>query len=412
MSSPVFPTAPATPLLSVVIPFYNRFPWLERAVTSLCAAPHENVELLLVDDASTEAGLKEALCALRAQKPDLVYLRQPENGGQHNARLRGLEEATGKWVFFMDSDDALFSPEALPQLETFLARQPQKDHADCVLLTVCNHTDGVDRQSDRLLPEIELAEREVWPTDTVIDAAMHWLTRYGALWTWIYRREFLLRDPIGRLSQRYGEDGAMSQHYLLRAGQIGLFRSPFYLRFLDAPNRQCNRENIHRTFTAPEFFAGLEKFPEHRARMSPAKAHFMTTGFINCVNACLSSLGPEDFLRLPPVCLTELATAIAPETLQQFGERHFQLGALDVAQNTFSWLLANEPENPLPAVWLAFIATRQDNLAAARDFIELARQRAPHDHDFHTGLGALFLEQGFPGLARLCYENAVSGKVR
>jgi glycosyltransferase involved in cell wall biosynthesis len=411
MSIPASSTAPAVPFLSVIIPFYNRFPWLERAVESLCALPCENVELLLVDDASTEAELEEALRALRARKPDLVYLRQPENDGQHNARLRGLEEATGEWVFFMDSDDALFSPEALPRLEAFLARQPQKDHVDCVLLTVCSHTIGNAGRQDLLLPETELAEREVWPADMVIDAAMHWLTHYGALWNWVYRREFLLRDPIGRMSQRFGEDGAMANHYLFRAGQIGLFRSPFYLRFLDAPDRQCNPENILRTFTDPKFFAGLGRLPENRAHAaSPVKARFMTKGFINCMNACLSILEPEDFLRLPPVCLTELAAYIAPETLQQFGERYFQHEVLKAALNIFSWLLVNEPENPQPPIWLAFIAVRQNNLAEARDFIELARQRAPHDHDFHMTLGTLFLEQGFPGLARLCYENAAAGK--
>lgn len=89
-----------TPSISVVIPAYNRKEAALRAVNSVLAQSEKNVEVLLVDDGSTD-GTKEAF----AQPPERVrYLLKP-NGGASSARNVGLRRARGEWIALLDSDD-------------------------------------------------------------------------------------------------------------------------------------------------------------------------------------------------------------------------------------------------------------------------------------------------------------------
>ncbi len=90
------------PLVSVVLPTYNRAAFLPRAIGSVLAQTHRNLELIVADDGSTDnteavvAGIGDAR---------VRYLRCPRNGGAAYARNRGLEQARGELIAFQDSDD-------------------------------------------------------------------------------------------------------------------------------------------------------------------------------------------------------------------------------------------------------------------------------------------------------------------
>lgn len=92
-----------TPLISVVIPVYNIEEYLERCVASVCAQTYTNLEILLVDDGSTDNSGK--LCDSLAQKDNRIRVFHKPNGGSSSARNLGIESATGEFVGFVDSDD-------------------------------------------------------------------------------------------------------------------------------------------------------------------------------------------------------------------------------------------------------------------------------------------------------------------
>jgi glycosyltransferase involved in cell wall biosynthesis len=101
--------------VSVVIPVYNRTAELRRAVRSVLAQSYADLELLVVDDASTD-DITGALDDIT--DPRLRLIRKPVNQGAAAARNTGIQAATGRWVAFLDSDD-----EWLPQkLELQLRR--------------------------------------------------------------------------------------------------------------------------------------------------------------------------------------------------------------------------------------------------------------------------------------------------
>jgi len=99
--------------ISFIIPFYNTGKFLERCVESVYASalPADDVEVILVDDGSTDASADAArtLCARHAS----TQLLQKANGGAASARNFGLAAATGDYVWWVDSDDYLLSDQLL-----------------------------------------------------------------------------------------------------------------------------------------------------------------------------------------------------------------------------------------------------------------------------------------------------------
>lgn len=91
-----------TELVSVVLPTHNRAGTIERAVRSVLAQSHEELELIVVDDASDD-GTHAALA--RVRDPRMRVLRNPQRLGVSASRNRGAGEARGRWIAFQDSDD-------------------------------------------------------------------------------------------------------------------------------------------------------------------------------------------------------------------------------------------------------------------------------------------------------------------
>lgn len=91
------------PLISVIIPVYNIMDCLERCVASVCAQTYENLEILLVDDGSTDG--TGGLCDELAGKDARIRVFHKPNGGSSSARNYGIERARGEYLGFVDSDD-------------------------------------------------------------------------------------------------------------------------------------------------------------------------------------------------------------------------------------------------------------------------------------------------------------------
>ena len=92
---------------SVIIPVYNAAGTLDRCLSSLLNQPHENAEILLINDGSTDESGQ--ICLRYAQAHVCVHYFEKENGGVSSARNLGLEKATGEYILFVDSDDYVTS---------------------------------------------------------------------------------------------------------------------------------------------------------------------------------------------------------------------------------------------------------------------------------------------------------------
>lgn len=103
-------------LVSTVIPVYNRPAMLREAVTSVLAQTWRPIEIIIVDDGSTDDTLQVA-DALRQQHPDEIRVIAQRNAGPGRARQTGLEAAQGEFVQFLDSDDLLLPEKFSMQVQ-------------------------------------------------------------------------------------------------------------------------------------------------------------------------------------------------------------------------------------------------------------------------------------------------------
>lgn len=120
-----------TPRFSIVVPVHDGAPWIGEAIASVRRQTRPDWELIVVDDGSSDA---TAELVARETEPRLRLLRQ-DNAGQLAARRRGLTEATGDLVVFLDADDRL-RPDALDRFARGFARRPDAlvAYGDRVLL--------------------------------------------------------------------------------------------------------------------------------------------------------------------------------------------------------------------------------------------------------------------------------------
>ena len=110
-------------LISIIVPAYNIQPYLSRCLESLCRQTYSNLEVIVVDDGSTD-GTGNLLDAWAAQDTRIIALHQP-NSGVTRARLSGLKYAAGNYIGFVDGDDI-----AEPDMFEMLFSDAKTYHAD------------------------------------------------------------------------------------------------------------------------------------------------------------------------------------------------------------------------------------------------------------------------------------------
>jgi glycosyltransferase involved in cell wall biosynthesis len=125
MSSPAKPQVPPSPLVSVILPTFNRLQYLPDAIASIVGQTLEDWELLIADDGS-DAQTKAYLQTLE-DPPRIRLIHLPHTGKPAVVRNAALREAKGEFVAFMDSDDVWLPNKLMTQITSLRAR------ADCGL---------------------------------------------------------------------------------------------------------------------------------------------------------------------------------------------------------------------------------------------------------------------------------------
>ena len=91
------------PLVSVIVPIYNSGKYLDKCIDSIVNQTYKNLEIILVDDGSTDNAPE--ICDEWAKKDERIKVIHQENGGVSKARNVGLDNVTGEYISFVDSDD-------------------------------------------------------------------------------------------------------------------------------------------------------------------------------------------------------------------------------------------------------------------------------------------------------------------
>ncbi|MBR4456598.1 MAG: glycosyltransferase family 2 protein [Solobacterium sp.] len=176
--------------VSVIVPVYNVAPYLKRCIESLLDQTMKEIELILVDDGSTDGS--EAICDEYAERnPGICVIHTP-NQGLASARNTGIDAAESEYIMFADSDD---------YVEPDFCRIPYecavKNHADLVIFGY-SRTGFKDHKQPFTHEEGWLADRQA-----------QYLLHHGmacVAWNKLYRRSLFetIRYPEGRVYEDFG----------------------------------------------------------------------------------------------------------------------------------------------------------------------------------------------------------------
>lgn len=147
-------------LVSIVVPAYNVSEYLDYCVQSLIAQTYDNIEILLVNDGSTDQ--TGDICDAYAEKDSRIHVLHKSNGGVSSARNMGIENAKGQFIMFVDGDDWLNSDAVELLLNRIL--ETKADICFCNSYykdedTVCVAT-TFDTE-DSVVPAIDIAKRHL-----------------------------------------------------------------------------------------------------------------------------------------------------------------------------------------------------------------------------------------------------------
>ena len=92
-----------TEKITVIVPVYNVEHYLDKCLDSVIKQTYKNIEIIVVNDGSTDNSGE--ICQEYAQKDNRIVYIEKENGGLSDARNAGLDQMTGSYVTFVDSDD-------------------------------------------------------------------------------------------------------------------------------------------------------------------------------------------------------------------------------------------------------------------------------------------------------------------
>ena len=176
-------------LVSVIIPIYNVELYLDRCIKSVVDQSYEKIEIILVDDGSTD--LCPQICDDWAEKDKKIRVIHKENGGLSDARNVGIETAQGAYLAFVDSDDVID-----PDFIELLLKTAYEQNADIV---EC----GVQKFSAEYCFVKSEVSRKIFSPEEAMEELINDGDIRQYVWNKLYRRETVgdIRFPVGKLNE-------------------------------------------------------------------------------------------------------------------------------------------------------------------------------------------------------------------
>lgn len=200
--------------ISIVVPVHNTEKYLRKCVASIQAQTYKNIEIILVENASTDNSL--ALCHEIAKEDDRINVIHLEVGDPSIARNEGIKASTGEFLGFIDSDDTI-EPDMYEQMINLAI----KEELDIVF---CDFVKKYDYRSDRYIFE-NSGKITVAPAKEILK--LNFKDKITQSQCTLLSRKEIFSD-IHFPENRFYEDTATTWKLLLKAQKAGHIARPFY----------------------------------------------------------------------------------------------------------------------------------------------------------------------------------------
>ena len=291
--------------ISVIVPLYNGEDYIARTVEALVGQSHQNLEIVLVDDGSTDAS-GEICRALAREHGNILFYRTPEgtpNGGPGNARNLGLSLATGEYIAFCDSDD-------LPESDMYatLCTYLEQADADVALCDIYSQRDGrrfgLPWEDGTVLEQKAVREELIVsmvgnPTDDDTRVPL-----WGSVCRGLYKKELIQEHDISFPTEyHFAEDLVFSLRYLARCRRAVICDKALYFYTCNENSIMNSHRNYqenmlsHRLCLVKDVLSAIQDLPN----AGELERRFLVTQrcyYHECVgNACRRKKGAVKKLR-------------------------------------------------------------------------------------------------------------------
>ena len=203
--------------ISIIIPVYNISAYLDSAIESVVHQTHKNVEIILVDDGSTDGS--SLICDTWTTRDKRVKCIHQQNAGVSVARNTGFECSTGEYILFADGDDVLAPNMCQVLLESILINNSDASY--------CGFFNVFENKTETIAPQ-----KKILQGSEIQHALVTELSFFTAIWNKLFRREVLQNSEgefIGFPQGIYvGEDALWLARVLKNAKTVSAVPCPLY----------------------------------------------------------------------------------------------------------------------------------------------------------------------------------------
>lgn len=212
-------------LVSIIVPVYNVQQWLNKCIDSLISQSYKNIEVLLINDGSTDRSGE--ICDEYSRTDSRIKVIHISNNGQSVARNKGLHISKGEYVLFIDSDDYLCDREIIKKFVNIL----NNSKCDFIYTSYCRFNDGNENEITEILP-INLTNKDIENklgknilADLITKSSFH-----HAPYLKVCRRDFILKNNLYFREGYYHEDVEWSFKVFYYAKKIVIYNDSWYMR--------------------------------------------------------------------------------------------------------------------------------------------------------------------------------------
>ena len=195
--------------VTIIIPIYNVEKYLREAIESAINQSYKNLEIILIDDGSTDNSGK--ICDEYAKLDDRIKVIHKINGGLSDARNAGLDNATGKYIMFLDSDD-FFELDATKKMYNEIE---EKD-ADYVIGNYINVTDEGEKWER---PVFDLEKFKPFKL-SIYDYKNSFFIMNSGVWNKIFKKEFIDKLNLRFVLGLPAEDAIFTTYCFMKAEKV------------------------------------------------------------------------------------------------------------------------------------------------------------------------------------------------
>ena len=210
--------------ISIIVPVYNVINELERCVNSLINQTYDDIEIILVDDGSTDGS--EDMCDRYEKESKKIHAYHKANGGLSDARNYGFSYATGDYILFVDSDDYIERKACEKFVQSIGKDYPEMVVSDAVMI---KGDKFIQMKHDVLDPTKMYSFEEII---SLLIPANQW---YAPAWLNLYKRDYLIKCELRFVKGLLHEDMEFLPRVFMKAKKIKYLPYNFY-NYVVRPN--------------------------------------------------------------------------------------------------------------------------------------------------------------------------------